>query len=231
MIESRNTRRSQLDRSTETRSVLTTAAIEVLRTVGYARATTQIIAKQAGVTTGALHHHFPSKGDLMLAVLDHASSQLRERLEAEGTILHADAPQIRALVEHLWQVYGHPEYWAVWEVIIGTRADPILHERVVKHRSDTMRNVLVPWLDRLALPSDAQEDVLQSFEFLLIAIRGLGLERFLDKDASYFDRHLCTLAEFLRHRLQGIRGQVSPPAMLTTPVLARRPRNRRPKAQ
>jgi AcrR family transcriptional regulator len=204
--------------------VLTTAAIEVLRTVGYARATTKVIAKQASVTTGALHHHFPTKGELMLAVLDHASSQLKERLEAEGAIHHVDAPQIRALVEHLWHVHGHPEYWAVWEVIIGTRADPLLHERVVRHRSDTMQNVLVPWLDRLALPSEARDDVLQTFEFMLIAIRGLGLECFLDKDAAYFDQHLSILAEFLRHRLQGIREQASLPAMAAIPAFARRPR-------
>lgn len=209
--------------------MLTTAAIEVLRTVGYAGATTQTIAKQAGVTTGALHHHFPTKGELMLAVLDHASSQLKDRLEAEGTIPQVEAPQLRALVEHLWQVYGHPEYWAVWEVIIGTRADPLLHEQVVRHRSDTMQKVLVPWLDRLALPSDARDDVLQTFEFMLIAIRGLGLERFLDKDAAYFDQHLSILAEFLRHRLQGIREQASLPAMAATPALAERPPNRRSK--
>ncbi len=206
--------------------MLTTAAIEVLRTVGYARATTQIIAKQAGVTTGALHHHFPTKGELMLAVLDRVSSQLKERLE-EGTILHVDAPQVRALVEHLWQVYGHPEYWAVWEVIIGTRADPHLHEQVVKHRSDTLQTVLVPWLDRLALASDARDDVLETFEFMLIAIRGLGLERFLDKNDAYFDQHLSILAEFLRQRLQRIREQASGPAVATSPALVGQSRNRR----
>ena len=198
-------RRSQGDRRAETQTVLIQSAIDLLTTVGFAGATTQLIAKRAGVTTGALHHHFPTKGELMFAVLDHSSSQIRERLETEEGASLVEPSQIRALVDHLWQVYGHPEYWAVWEIIIGTRADPVLHERVVKHRLETMQTVLHPWLKRLEVAEDARDEVVDTFEFTLIAIRGLGLERFLDKSSDYFDRHLSILAEFLGMRLKGLR--------------------------
>ena len=172
-----NTRRSQLDRSTETRSVLTTAAIEVLRTVGCG-ATTQIIAKQAGVTTGAGIITFLAR-ELMLAVLDRASSQLKERLKAEGTILHAEAPPNSGS-------RGAPLAGFMGILSIGRfgKSDhrntcrPALAraggEASILHNT---QNVLVHGLPS-ALPSDAREDVLQTFEFMLIAIRGLGLAAF-----------------------------------------------------
>jgi len=195
-------RRSQVDRSAETRAVLIGAAVYLLSTVGFSKTTTQLIAKQAGVTTGALHHHFLTKDELMFAVLDHAAIHLNERLEAEvGTPL-TGISRIRALVDHLWQVYGHPEYWAIWEIIIGTRADPDFHQSVVRHRAETMRTVVRPWLARLQLSPDAWNDYVETFEFLLIAIRGLGLERFLDQSDTYFDRHLSILAEFVGSRLE-----------------------------
>ncbi len=69
-------RRRQVDRRRETQAQLIGAATELLRSVGYAGTTTALIAKQAGVTTGALHHHFASKDDLMLSVLDRSSARV-----------------------------------------------------------------------------------------------------------------------------------------------------------
>jgi AcrR family transcriptional regulator len=205
-------KRTQVDRRAETQTVLIQSAIDLLTSVGFAGATTQLIAQRAGVTTGALHHHFPTKGELMFAVLDRASSQLQERLEGEAGDTLNEPSQVRALVDHLWQVYGHPEYWAVWEIIIGTRADPMLHDRVVKHRVETLQTVLHPWLTRLEVAPEMREEVVATFEFALIAIRGLGLERFLDKSAAYFDRNLSILAEYLDFRLQTIWGLGPAPA-------------------
>jgi hypothetical protein len=114
----------------------------------------------------------------------------------------AEVSRIRAFVDHLWQVYGHPEYWAVWEIIIGTRANPTFHQAVIEHRAQTMRTVVHPWLAHLEISPEAWGDVVETFEFMLIAIRGLGLERFLDQSDAYFDRHLSILAEFVGSRLR-----------------------------
>src|SRR5262249_9770634 len=74
-------RRTQLDRRTATQAALIEAAIGLLSTVGFAGTTTQLIARRARVTTGALHHHFPTKDALLFAVLDHVSERIRLRLE------------------------------------------------------------------------------------------------------------------------------------------------------
>jgi len=196
-------RRRQVDRSSETRALLIRAATDLLRTAGFSGTSTALIAKRAGVTTGALHHHFVTKDDLMLSVLDQSSDRVLLRLEQQDHMTAGGGIDVGSLVAHLWEVYGDPEYWAIWEIIIGTRADPAFHRRIVAHRLDTMRTVLHPWVRRHILSEAAEPAMLALFEFMLIAIRGLSLERFLDKDAAYFDRHLRILAELVGQRLDG----------------------------
>jgi AcrR family transcriptional regulator len=52
-----------------TRERIVDAAEQVLRTKGYARATTKEIARAAGVSEGTLYNHFESKEDLWLNLL------------------------------------------------------------------------------------------------------------------------------------------------------------------
>ena len=59
---------------------------------GYARASTETIVKKAGVTRGALYHHFTNKKDLFYAVFREAQLEIGRRIESQ-----ADA------VEDLWE--------------------------------------------------------------------------------------------------------------------------------
>ncbi|MDB5363029.1 MAG: hypothetical protein JWO51_4326 [Rhodospirillales bacterium] len=194
-------RRKQIDRRTETQALLIGAATDLLRTVGFSGASTAAIAKSAGLTTGALHHHFATKEDLMLSVLDRSSERVLRRLEQQDHVTASGRIDVKSLIAHLWEVYGDPGYWAVWEIIIGTRADEAFHRRIVEHRLEAMRGVLHPWVRRHVLADTAEPEMLPLFEFMLVAIRGLSLERFLDKDAAYFDRNLNLLAEMVGQRL------------------------------
>ena len=196
-------RRKQVDRRAETRALLIGAATDLLRTAGFSGTSTALIAKRVRLTTGALHHHFATKEDLMLSVLDRSSERVLQRIERQDHVMASGRIDVKSLVAHLWQVYGDPDYWAVWEIIIGTRADAAFHRRIVDHRLETMRSVLHPWVRRHVLADTAEPEMLALFEFMLVAIRGLSLERFLDKDEAYFERNLDLLAEMVGLRLAG----------------------------
>ncbi len=193
-------RRQQKVRSSETRALLIEAAVALLQTVGFAGTTTALIANRAGVTTGALHHHYGSKDDLMIDVLDDATARIGSLLDQEGVALTGGF-DARRFVDHLWRVYGDPAYWAVWEIVIGGRASEAFHRRVVAHRRDTIETVVHPWIVRFVGDSAHHPDALRLFEFMLIAIRGLSLERFLHRDPAYFESHLDLLAALVGPRL------------------------------
>lgn len=199
-----------MDRSAESQALLIGATIELLHSCGFANTTTAMIAKHAGMTTGALHHHFATKDDLMLGVLEEAAATIRRRFQERDYFTEEGTIDTVALLKHLWTVYGDKAYWATWEIIIGTRSDPRVHPRVVAHRKLSMDAILRPWLGRHVLSAEHQAEVTALLEFLLIAIRGLSLERFLDKDEAYFERNLKILADLASPRLAALTRATAP---------------------
>ena len=62
-------RRTQAERRAETRAALLAAALDAFATDGYDGVGTEAIVRAAGVTRGALYHHFADKADLLAAVV------------------------------------------------------------------------------------------------------------------------------------------------------------------
>ena len=58
----------QAEKSLNTRSQILEAGIECLVEYGYAETKTERIAKGAGVSRGAMTHHFPSRAELFQAI-------------------------------------------------------------------------------------------------------------------------------------------------------------------
>lgn len=130
MAEARR-RRTQAERSDETRARVLEAAIRSLHAHGYAAATTLLVAREAGVSRGAMLHQFPTKVDLMLyvvrAVYDREVSEYLARLRP----VRDPREQILALPELAWDVLSRPSGVAVLEILQGSRSDPQLAERLL----------------------------------------------------------------------------------------------------
>src|SRR5260370_34609121 len=58
----------------ESKTKLLNAALQVIRTKGYAATTADDICYQAGETKGSFFHHFKSKDELALAAVEHWNS-------------------------------------------------------------------------------------------------------------------------------------------------------------
>ena len=70
----------------DTRGRLLAAAVEVLEAGGYGAASVAAIAERAGLATGTLYRHFPSKADLFVEVFRAVADQeLEEMHRAAGT--------------------------------------------------------------------------------------------------------------------------------------------------
>lgn len=83
-------RRTQEQRREATRAALIGAARELFAARGYAGVGTEEIVRRAGVTRGALYHHFPAKQDLFRAVYERVERELTERIVTEVPLAGAD---------------------------------------------------------------------------------------------------------------------------------------------
>jgi AcrR family transcriptional regulator len=76
-------RRTQAERRAATRAALIAAARALFAERGYAAVGTEQIVRRAGVTRGALYHHFPAKPDLFRAVYERVEEELMARIVTE----------------------------------------------------------------------------------------------------------------------------------------------------
>src|SRR5918996_4636578 len=74
--------RTQAERSEATRAALIAAARALFAERSYAGVGTEEIVKGAGVTRGALYHHFGGKRELLRAVYEQMETEFMERLAA-----------------------------------------------------------------------------------------------------------------------------------------------------
>jgi len=76
----RGLRRTQAERSQATRGALIEASRTLFGARSYAEVSTEEIVREAGVTRGALYHHFEDKRHLFEAVYEQIEAELAERV-------------------------------------------------------------------------------------------------------------------------------------------------------
>ena len=77
-----SSRKTNADQSEATRGALIAVGRELFATRGYANTFTDEVADRAGVTRGALYHHFRRKEDLFRAVYADVERELMEKIMA-----------------------------------------------------------------------------------------------------------------------------------------------------
>lgn len=94
------------------------AVVESIAEVGLARTTAPEIARRAGVTWGAVQHHFGDKDGMLVSVLDDSFRRFAESLEGiplEGTSLEKRAG---LFIDRAWDHFGSAHYRSAYEILI-----------------------------------------------------------------------------------------------------------------
>lgn len=122
----------QAQKSAATRKLIIEAAIRCFVDLGYASTTTTRIARAAGLSRGAMLHHFPSKLDIVKAAVEHLhAKRLRAFRRATAQAPPAGKGRVHIAVQAFWQHVRHPMYVAFFELSVAARTDPDL-EAILK---------------------------------------------------------------------------------------------------
>jgi AcrR family transcriptional regulator len=98
-----DSRRTQAERSAETREALIVAARQLFAVHGYADVSLETIVRTAGVTRGALYHHFADKTELFAAVFERVEGEVAARMgEAIAAAQQTDPVEVMRLGAGFW---------------------------------------------------------------------------------------------------------------------------------
>jgi AcrR family transcriptional regulator len=193
--------RSQFQKSEETRQALVRAAVEMIAEVGYAATTTTLISQRAGVSRGALQHHFRSKNDIMLAILNEMSQQVNVGLDAGPLVALPLDERIDRLLNHYYAAYGTRLHFAALQIWLNALRDPELRRSV--HYGLTMvdRAVLEAW--RATFPeTDLDDRNLMAVRRVIIGtIRGSTIHEMWSNEKDSSANDLAVLKAFLKFHL------------------------------
>jgi len=106
-----NVRRTQAERTEATREALVAAARRLFTECGYEDVGTEEIVRAAGVTRGALYHHFGGKANLLDAVYARIEAESTERVARVvlGSELHSPLDAMKAGIEAFLEECLKPE--------------------------------------------------------------------------------------------------------------------------
>ncbi|MFW0788114.1 TetR/AcrR family transcriptional regulator [Gordonia sp. CPCC 205333] len=174
-------RRTQEQRSAETRTRLLDATIDCLVTYGYAGATTPRIAAQAGVTRGAQVHHFGSRQDLMVAAISHlAQRRVQTAIGELGRLTLGDDP-IGILFDLLWEFHQGPLAIAVMELWMAGRTDAHLAAEM-RRVEPVVNDALFEAIAR-TVPDELRREEARQFVYTAMdALRGIQVANYISDD-------------------------------------------------
>ena len=169
----------QSERREKTRGKILDAAVRVLVEHGYAATSTTRIVEEAGVSRGAMLHHFPHKAQLMQAVLRRV---LQVREEAFVSVLERarqEDDSVGAVMDAFWEAVGVEEAFVPWlELTVAARTDSDLHE-ILAEAAEDLERVIMGHFRRL-FDTDDQPEVAELFsEFGISVLLGLAMRQLI----------------------------------------------------
>jgi len=182
-------RKTQEQRRSETREAVLDAAAQALTEAGYASFSAARVAREAGVSRGALERYFPTKNDLLVAVTEHVMDRAMsdaKLLAARGPKLAARGPKLAARgpkqedpinrflldSEHF---FFSPIYRGMVELAIAAKNDEELAERYEPIVMRARRELNTTWLEALADSGFPRANAALFVELTHHLLRGLFL--------------------------------------------------------
>lgn len=192
------------DRSRVTRQRLLQAAVDCLAEHGWAGSTVSVVAERAGVSRGAVQHHFPTREDLFTAAVEYVA-------EERSTALRALFPQgaagdRRAVVAALVDLYTGPLFRAALQLWVAASNEDQLRSRVTELEAHVGRETHRIAVELLGA-DESRPGTRETVQGFLDMARGLGLANLLTDDTARRERIVAQWTALLEQALSGETGE------------------------
>ena len=191
----------QSERSEKTRGKILDAAVRVLVEHGYAATSTTRIVAEAGLSRGAMLHHFPHKTQLMQAVLRRVLQVREEAFLAALEKLHGQSNSVDVVMDAFWEAVGAEEAFVPWlELTVAARTDPDLRV-ILAEAAEDLEQVIMSNFRRLFDIAD-QPELVELFSDLGISVLlGMAMRKLIRKTPERTEAVLTAMKWVARGQL------------------------------
>ncbi len=120
----------QQTKSERTRTAILDAAVDCFYELGYFNTTTEHIARKAGVSRGAMLHHFATRFELITAAVEHINQMRLATFTDEETRIQegAEHSRVEEGIDAYWRQLNTPAFVVFTELKIAARTDKELEK-------------------------------------------------------------------------------------------------------
>jgi AcrR family transcriptional regulator len=195
-------RRSQAERSEAMRARLAAAAYETVAAGGTGALRMRAVAEAAGVSQGALLHHFPDKNALILAAIEQALTLARDDsstwLEAEAR----DAKSVlQAMLAEFRAFFFSDRFWVAIGMTLDATKDPAFNPQVRAAVAGLRTPIYEAWVERLVATGCERGAAARTVRSGAALVSGAAVRRFWAAPDEVSDE---VEAEWLADRLRSL---------------------------
>lgn len=194
-------RRTQAERSETTRKQLLDAATKLIRQNGFGGLRTIEVANLAGVSRGALLHHFPSKHALVVAVLNYVNEINFTQSMRRAQLARSSNDPIEEIIKDAQDFFFGDYFFIELAIAMSDESTRRLRRETHQLTRQTRFSIEAAWLDTLissGIPKQLASDVLA---LTLSAVRGFSVRMLIENDPAQFRRLMNVWREIIRQHL------------------------------
>lgn len=186
-------RRTQAERSAATRTKVLDATVECINERGLAGTTTEEICRRAGVTWGAIQHHFGDKSAIIVGVLDRGITELTDSLDGISLAGSSVEERVGLFVDASWKMWNRPVYRGFIEIFLSARADPTIASSLEGYREKFRELTDQMWAALFGDLGVSSDRMVKAGQLSFATLSGLALIPLFVADVRSPDPSLTTL--------------------------------------
>lgn len=178
-----------------TRRKLLDVAIALLCEGGMSAVTSISVSAQAGLTRGAVQHHFPNRTTLLRAVVDEVTAELMALPVAfPGETVRE---RIDAAVDRYWEYFRSTRYTALVQLSLGNPNDVPVRAWVAEEIERSQDLLDRKWHDAFRDTGASRQRIRSARLLVLAALRGFAMLGYHRNRAVDWTREVALLKEML----------------------------------
>ena len=197
--------RTQEERTAATRARLVAATLDVLLAKGYAATTTVDIAARAGLTRGALSHHFAGKDELVVEAFDRHLTLVAGEIRSYAALVQGGTLSLGDFIDRVWTIMSGRFFMLTLEEITAARHNEDLRSRLAARTRAFHGDLDAIWRHFFSGTGLNDLEVEVMLNATLCLLRGMGVQTVLRDDPVYYRRLLRFWKAVLGEQIEGAR--------------------------